>query len=116
MSSASMSASATDIDATDPVLVLTVDPPSSIRCVGKLDGQIAHCLVEAVAQMLEAQPRTIGIDIGNLLLADSAGADALLQVERQAKQAGTTVRWHGVGADHLRRAPDLGYRASPRAA
>ena len=116
MSSASMIASATDIVAADPALVLTIDSPSSIRCVGRLDRQIAHHLVDAVAQMLQAQPVTIGIDIGKLVVADAVAAHALIEVDRRAKSAGTTVHWHGVGADHLRRAPDLGYRASPRAA
>ncbi|MHB1552479.1 MAG: STAS domain-containing protein [Acidimicrobiales bacterium] len=111
-----MRASAPDIVSTDPVLVLTVDPPSSIRCVGTLDGVIGHHLVDAVDELLEARPPTISIDIEKLRLADSDAAAPLSEVQRRAKQAGTTIHWHGVGADHLRQAPDLGYRASLTAA
>ena len=111
-----MSVSATDIVATDPFLVLTVDSPSSLRCVGTLDGLIGYHLVDAVDEMLEAKPDTVAIDIERLRLADSDAAQALNEVQRRATQAGTTVRWHGVGADHLRTAPDLAYRASLRAA
>lgn len=109
------SASAPDIVSTDPVLVLTVDPRGSIRCVGTLDGVIGHHLVDAVDELLDARPSTISIDIEKLRLAEGAAAP-LHEVQRRAKRAGTTVRWHGVGADHLRQAPDLGYRVSPTAA
>lgn len=34
-----MSADKDDIAAVDPVLMLSVDPPSVLRCVGTLDGK-----------------------------------------------------------------------------
>jgi len=107
---------ATDIVATEPFLVMTVDSPSSLRCVGTLDGQIGYHLVDTVDEMLGAQPATIAIDIGRLRIADRDAAEALNEVQRRAKQAGATVHWHGVGADHLRTAPNLAYRTSLKAA
>src|SRR5579875_1937584 len=104
-----MRASAPDIVSTDPVLVLTIDFPRSIRCVGTLDEVIGHHLVDAVDEMLRARPITISIDIEKLRLADSGAAAPLNEVQRRAKLAGTALRWHGVGADHLRHAPDLRY-------
>ncbi len=111
-----MSVIATDIAMADPFLVLTVESPSSVRCVGTLDGMTGHHLVDTVDEMLAAQPDTIAIDIERLRLADRDAAEALNEVQHRAKQAGTTVRWHGVGADHLRTAPHLAYRTSLKAA
>jgi ABC-type transporter Mla MlaB component len=111
-----MRASAPDIVSTNPVLVLTVDPPSSLRCIGTLDRVIGHHLVDAVDEMLRARPPAITIDIEKLRLADNGAAAPLREVQRRANRAGTAVHWHGVGADHLRQAPDLCYRAGPTAA
>lgn len=109
-----MCADITDIAAVQPVLVLTVDPPTTLRCAGTLDAQTRHHLVAVVEQMLRAQPDSITIDVESLQIAGPDAAIALTEVQGMAKQLGASLRWHGVRADHLRQAPALSYRAARR--
>jgi anti-anti-sigma regulatory factor len=110
-------ADAGDVDAMAPALVLTLDfsvSATSLRCVGTLEGRTRHHMVAAVEQMLRPRPHGVSIDIGELDLADDDAAGALIEVQRMVGDAGAVLRWHGIRADHLRRAPTLGYRSGAR--
>ncbi|MHB1555760.1 MAG: STAS domain-containing protein [Acidimicrobiales bacterium] len=100
-----------DIAAVDPVLVLTVDPATTLRCVGTLDTHDQQNLVAVVDEMLRARPGNITVDIEQLQLADAEAANTLAQVQRMVKDSGAALHWHGVRADHLRSAPSLDYPA-----
>ncbi len=106
-----MSADSLDIAAVDPVLVLTVDPTATVRCVGTLDSRDRQHLVAVIEEMLGARPDDVTIDIEQLLLADSEAASTLTEVQRMVKRSGAALHWHGVRADHLRSAPALDYPA-----
>jgi len=106
-----MSAENFDIAAVDPVLVLTVDPTTTVRCVGTLDAHDRRHLVAVVEEMLRTRPGNVTIDIEQLHLADPEAADTLTRVQRMVTESGATMHWHGVRADHLRSAPTLDYPA-----
>lgn len=108
-----MGAIAGDVEAVSPALVLTLDlpvSPTSLQCVGTLDSRTRHHLMAVVEWMLRPAPASVTINVEKLRLADAAAADALTEVQRMVREAGTVLRWHGVRADHLRSVPTLGYR------
>lgn len=104
----------TDIAAMEPALVLTVGPGASLQCAGTLDERTCHHLVEVVRHVLGSAPGAVTIDVERLQLADADAADALTQVQRMVKDAGATLHWHGIRADHLQKAPTLDYQAAAR--
>jgi anti-anti-sigma regulatory factor len=101
-----------DIAAMNPVLVLTVDPATTLRCVGTLDTHDRQHLVGVVDEMLRARPGIITVDIEHLELADADAANTLTQIQRMVKGSGAALHWHGVRADHLRSVPSLDYPAA----
>lgn len=114
-----MCAEPSDLESMAPTLVLTLDSPvraSSLRCVGTLDHRTKRHLVAAVEEMLLGSPDTVAIDVEQLRLADAEAANALTTVQHMVREAGIALRWHGVGADLLRRAPALDYRSDARRA
>ena len=104
-----MSADSFDIAAVDPVLVLTVNPATTLRCVGTLDASDRQHLVDIVEEVLRARPDEVTIDIEHLQLADTEAARTLDEVQGMVKGSGAGLHWHGVRADHLRSAPALDY-------
>ena len=106
-----MGAENSDIAAVDPVLVLTVDPTTTVRCVGTLDTHDHRHLVAVIEEILGTRPDNVTIDIEQLQLADTVAANTLTRVQRMVKDSGATMHWHGVRADHLRSAPTLDYPA-----
>ncbi len=106
-----MGAENSDIAAVDPVLVLTVDPATTLRCVGTLDSRDQRHLVAVVGEMLRTRPDNVTIDIEQLRLGDTEAASTLIRVQRMVQDSGATMHWHGVRADHLRSVPTLDYPA-----
>lgn len=91
-----------DIDAMAPALKLTIDyVSSSVRCAGTVDVRTGRHVVEAVEELLTQVPPSVTIDIRELHVADRAGADALLRVQRIVRDAGRRLRWHGFTGDHV---------------
>lgn len=114
-----MCADDSELEAMEPALVLSLDSPMrpmSLRCEGTLDRRTQRHFVAAVEEMLRSAPDAVSIDVAALRLADSDGANALIKAQRAAHSSGTALRWRGVGADLLRRAPALDYRPGARRA
>jgi anti-anti-sigma factor len=65
---------------------------ATIELAGELDLHAAGQLSEAIAEVLEASPSTVGIDARGLTFADSAGLRALLQGRSDAESRGITLR------------------------
>jgi anti-anti-sigma factor len=81
-------------DAHDSITITThVDGDSAtIELAGELDLHAAGQLSEAITEVLEASPSTIGIDARGLTFADSGGLRELLQGRSDAESRGTTLR------------------------
>lgn len=101
-----------DIAAVGPALELSLDyVQASLRCVGTLDTLTRRHLFEAVDELLMDVPARITIDVTDLQVADVDGANALANVQRMVRDAGSRLRWMGLDSDHLRGVLPLRYRA-----
>lgn len=112
-----MTADVLDIAAVAPTLELTLDDPirpASLHCVGVLDAKTSHYVLEAVEMMLRQAPATITVNVRRLRVADDEGGNTLAQIQRIVRATGVVLRWHGLGADHVRSAPELATRVEPR--
>lgn len=95
-------------------LVLTLDPvarPASLHCAGTLDTRTRQYVLKAVRELLACSPASVRIDVSELRVADSTGANTLAHVQRMVRQHGATIHWRGLDADHLRGDFSLSYRA-----
>lgn len=102
-----------DIAAIAPTLELTLNyspRPTSLRCVGTLDARTQRHMLQAVDELLAVGPSHVTVDVRDLRVADSDGANALTLVQRMVRDAGAILRWRGIDADHLRGLLAVGYR------
>lgn len=90
----------TDIAEVDPVLELTFGP-SSLACAGTLDISTSRHVLEAVEFVLGGKPHSIGIDVSGLHVADADGANALVVMQRMAREAGVELHWRGLDENVL---------------
>ena len=84
-----------DIAEMDPMLELTMSP-SSLACTGILNVSTRRHVLEAVALVLDGKPESIGIDVSGLRVTDADGANALVVMQRMAREAGVELRWRGL--------------------
>ena len=68
-----------------------------------LDARTRRYVLGAVAEMLVAGSKHITIDVHDLRVGDSEGANAFVHIHRVMRDAGARVEWRGPGAAHLRR-------------
>lgn len=101
-----------DIAAVGPALELTLDEAKgTLRCAGTLEGRTGRHVVAAVERLLRTDTRVVEIDVDDLDVTDVGGSDALAAVQRLVTDAGVTLRWRGLDADHLRGNYQLRHRA-----
>jgi anti-anti-sigma regulatory factor len=95
-----------DIAAVAPVLELTLDyVPASLRCAGTLDVRTRRHVLEAIAELLAGKPSEVTIDVEDLHVTDTDGANAFAYMQRMVREAGVILQWNGLDAGHLRREP-----------
>jgi anti-anti-sigma regulatory factor len=89
-----------DIAEIDPVLELTLGP-NSLVCTGCLNTLTRRHVLEALEVLLDSTPQNVDINVSGLHVADADGAHALVIMQNMVGDAGASLRWRGLNAEHV---------------
>lgn len=67
------------------------DEGALLRLSGELDLATAPALGDAVAEALELKPRTLAVDLSELVFIDSTGISVLIAAHRRAEREGSSL-------------------------